>query len=46
MSLYRIVLPFTGILAIGLLLGMYIPPIATVLGDADIKRAYALEPQA
>lgn len=40
-SLYRIVLPFTGILAIGLLLVMYVPPIATVLVDADIKQAYA-----
>jgi hypothetical protein len=40
-SLYRVVLPFTGILAIGLLLVMYVPPIATVLVDADIRDAYA-----
>lgn len=40
-SLYRIVLPFTGILAIGLLLVMYVPKIATVLVDADIQKAYA-----
>lgn len=40
-SLYRIVLPFTGILALGLLLVMYVPKIATVLVDADIQAAYA-----
>jgi tripartite ATP-independent transporter DctM subunit len=40
-SLYRIVLPFTGILAFGLLLVMYIPPLSTVLVDADIRQAYA-----
>jgi hypothetical protein len=40
-SLYRIVLPFTGLLALGLFLVMYVPPIATVLVDADIERAYA-----
>ncbi|MCK6589342.1 MAG: TRAP transporter large permease subunit [Polyangiaceae bacterium] len=40
-SLYRIVLPFTGILAFGLLLVMYVPPLATVLVDADIRAAYA-----
>ncbi|HEX7604917.1 MAG TPA: TRAP transporter large permease [Polyangiaceae bacterium] len=39
-SLYRIVLPFTGILGIGLVLVMYVPKIATVLIDADIARAY------
>jgi C4-dicarboxylate transporter DctM subunit len=39
-SLYRIVLPFTGILALGLVVVMYVPPIATVLVDADIARAY------
>lgn len=39
-SLYRIVLPFTGILAFGLLLVMYVPKIATVLIDADIREAY------
>jgi C4-dicarboxylate transporter DctM subunit len=39
-SLYRIVLPFTGILAIGLVLVMYVPPIATVLVDGDIARAH------
>ncbi len=41
-SLYRIVLPFTGILAIGLFLIMYVPKLATVLVDADIAKAYAL----
>ncbi len=40
-SLYRIVLPFTGILAIGLAIVMYIPPVATVLIDSDIEKAYA-----
>ena len=40
-SLYRVVLPFTGILALGLLLLMYVPKIATVLIDADIADAYA-----
>lgn len=40
-SLYRIVLPFTGILVLGLLLVMYVPKIATVLVDADIQKAYA-----
>ncbi|APR76217.1 TRAP-type C4-dicarboxylate transport system, large permease component [Minicystis rosea] len=41
LSLYRIVLPFTGILAIGLFLVMYVPPLSTVLVDADIRKAYA-----
>lgn len=40
-SLYRVVLPFTGILVLGLLLVMYVPKIATVLVDADIQAAYA-----
>lgn len=40
-SLYRVVLPFTGILAAGLLLVMYVPKISTVLIDADIAKAYA-----
>jgi tripartite ATP-independent transporter DctM subunit len=40
-SLYRIVLPFTGILAFALALVMYIPKISTVLIDGDIQRAYA-----
>jgi tripartite ATP-independent transporter DctM subunit len=39
-SLYRIVLPFTGILTFGLLLVMYVPQLATVLVDADIRQAY------
>jgi C4-dicarboxylate transporter, DctM subunit len=39
-SLYRIVLPFTAILAFGLFLVMYIPSLSTVLVDADIRRAY------
>jgi hypothetical protein len=41
LSLYRIVLPFTGILGIGLFLVMYVPPLSTVLVDADIRKAYA-----
>jgi hypothetical protein len=40
-SLYRVVLPFTGILLIGLLVTMYIPRVATVLVDGDIARAHA-----
>lgn len=40
-SLYRIVLPFTGILAIGLFLVMYVPKIATVLVDVSIEKAKA-----
>ena len=40
-SLYRVVLPFTGILAFGLVLVMYIPKISTVLIDADVDQAYA-----
>jgi C4-dicarboxylate transporter, DctM subunit len=40
-SLYRIVLPFTGILAVGLGIVMYVPKVATVLIDGDIERAYA-----
>lgn len=40
LQLYRIVLPFTGILAIGLLLVMYVPPLSTALVDGDIRRAY------
>jgi tripartite ATP-independent transporter DctM subunit len=40
-SLYRVVLPFTGILVVGLGLVMYVPKIATVLVDADIRKAYA-----
>jgi C4-dicarboxylate transporter, DctM subunit len=39
--LYRVVLPFTGILAIGLFLVMYVPPLSTVLVDSDIRKAYA-----
>jgi tripartite ATP-independent transporter DctM subunit len=41
LSLYRIVLPFTGILAVGLFLVMYVPSLSTVLIDEDIKKAYA-----
>src|SRR5262249_4371034 len=40
LNLYRIVLPFTGILAIGLFMVMYVPPLSTVLVDADIREAY------
>jgi tripartite ATP-independent transporter DctM subunit len=39
-KLYRVVLPFTGILAVGLFLVMYVPSLSTVLVDADIKKAY------
>jgi C4-dicarboxylate transporter, DctM subunit len=42
LQLYRIVLPFTGILAVGLFLVMYVPKLSTVLVDADIRKAYAL----
>ena len=41
LKLYRIVLPFTGILAVGLFLVMYVPSLSTVLVDADIRKAYA-----
>ena len=41
LRLYRIVLPFTGILAFGLFLVMYVPELSTVLVDADIRAAYA-----
>jgi tripartite ATP-independent transporter DctM subunit len=44
-SLYRIVVPFTAILAVGLLLVMYVPKLATVLVDHDIARAYAIAEQ-
>ncbi len=40
-SLYRVVLPFTGILGVGLLLVMYVPSIATALVDVDIRKAHA-----
>jgi C4-dicarboxylate transporter, DctM subunit len=40
LQLYRIVLPFTGILAVGLFLVMYVPSLSTVLVDGDIRRAY------
>jgi tripartite ATP-independent transporter DctM subunit len=40
-SLYRVVLPFTGILVVGLGLVMYVPRIATVLVDSDIAAARA-----
>ncbi|MFT3773056.1 MAG: TRAP transporter large permease [Minicystis sp.] len=41
LSLYRIVLPFTGILGLGLFMVMYVPPLSTVLIDSDIRKAYA-----
>jgi len=44
-SLYRVVIPFTGILVAGLLITMYIPKVATVLVDGDIEKAYALAAQ-
>ena len=40
LQLYRIVLPFTGILAVGLFLVMYVPALSTVLVDGDIRKAY------
>ncbi len=40
-SLYRIVLPFTGILVVGLLIVMYIPKVSTAAVDGDISKAYA-----
>lgn len=39
-SLYRVVLPFTGILAFGLLIVMYVPKVSTVLIDGDIEKKY------
>lgn len=44
-SLYRIVVPFTAILGVGLIVVMYVPRIATVLIDSDIERAYAAAEQ-
>lgn len=40
-SLYRVVLPFVGILTFGLLLVMYVPKISTILIDPDIRAARA-----
>lgn len=40
-SLYKIVLPFTAILAFGLALIMYVPWFSTMLIDGDIKKAVA-----
>lgn len=40
-SLYRIVLPFTGILFVGLLLVMYVPKISTLPIEGDIAKARA-----
>jgi C4-dicarboxylate transporter, DctM subunit len=44
-SLYRLVLPFTAILGVGLIVVMYVPRIATVLIDSDIEHAYAVAEQ-
>jgi len=41
-SLYRVVLPFTGILVVGLLIVMYIPKVSTAAVDGDIAKAYQL----
>jgi C4-dicarboxylate transporter, DctM subunit len=41
-TLYRIVLPFTGILVLGLLIVMYVPKVSTMAVDGDIEKAYAL----
>jgi hypothetical protein len=40
-SLYRVVLPFTGILFAGLLIVMYIPQVSTYAVQGDIQKAYA-----
>ena len=40
-ALYRVVLPFTAILAVGLGVVMYVPSIATVLVDGDIRKLHA-----
>ena len=40
-SLYRVVLPFVGILTFALLLVMYVPKISTVLVEGDIAKARA-----
>jgi tripartite ATP-independent transporter DctM subunit len=40
-ALYRVVLPFVGVLAIGLLAVMYIPKISTVFVDPKIEQARA-----
>ena len=40
-TLYRIVLPFTGILVVGLLVVMYVPKVSTAAVDGDIAKAYA-----
>src|SRR5262249_50874354 len=45
LQLYRIVIPFTGILALGLFLVMYVPSLSTVLVDADIRHAYEVAEQ-
>lgn len=42
LGLYRVVLPFTAILGVGLLLVMYVPWLSTVLVDGDVRKAYAL----
>jgi len=41
-SLYRVVLPFSGLVAIGLALVMYVPRISTALLDSDIAAARAM----
>jgi len=45
-SLYRIVLPFAGILTIGLLLIMYVPKLSTIAIAPDIAKARAAAEQA
>jgi hypothetical protein len=40
-SLYRVVLPFSGLVALGLALIMYVPRISTALLDADVAAARA-----
>ncbi len=41
-SLYRVVLPFTGILVAALLIVMYVPQVSTIAVQGDIQKAYAL----
>lgn len=40
-SLYKVVLPFTGILVAALLIVMYVPKVSTAAVDGDIAKAYA-----
>lgn len=44
-SLYKIVLPFTGILAVGLLITMYVPKVSTFFVEGDITKAKEIAKQ-